>query len=159
MKRRALAPLLVACVLGVTTLPAQATTAPPLTLAQQASRAEVIVRVTLGSPKTVKDGDVTYQVYPLDVAEVIAGDPATLPQYEGKPALFVLQGTQDLPAFAAGQEGVALLYARRLDSPLVGFSQGWYPVVGGKVTAGDREKPITDPAALRDAIRAARGAQ
>ena len=65
----------------------------------------------------------------------------------------------DLPAFAAGQEAVALLYARRLDSPLVGFSQGWYPVVGGKVTAGDREKPITDPAALRDAIRAARGAQ
>lgn len=158
MKRRALTALL-AAVLGAASLPAQATTAPPLTLAQQAKKAEVIVRVTLGEAKTVKDGDVTYAVYPLDVAEVIAGDPATLPQYEGKPALFVLQGTQDLPAFVAGQEAVALLYARRLDSPLVGFSQGWYPVAGGKVKAGDSDKPITDPAALRDAIRAARGAQ
>ena len=158
MSRRWWAPLLAAGALGLS-WPAQATTAPPLTLTQQAQKAEVIVRATLGALKTVKDGDVTYQVYPLDVAEVIAGDPAKLPQYEGKPALFVLQGTQDLPALTPKQEVIALLYARRLDSPLVGFSQGWYPVQDGKVTAGDAESPITDPAALRDAIRKARGAQ
>lgn len=140
---------------------AGATTAPPLTLEQQAKKAQVIVRVTLGAVQTVRDGDVTYLVYPLEVTEVIAGDPATLPQVGGKPALFVLQGVQDLPKFSARQEALALLYAGRMDSPLVGFNQGWYPVVGGKVTAqGLAEKlsdpDLSDPAKLRDALRAAR---
>lgn len=142
--------------LGVAAL-AGATTAPTLTLEQQSKRAQVIVRVTLGTVQTVKDGNLTYLAYPLEVTEVIAGDPATLPQVGGKPGLFVLQGVQDLPKFAARQEALALLYAGRLDSPLVGFNQGWYPVVAGKVTVEGLAETLTDPAKLRDALRAARG--
>lgn len=138
---------------------AGATTAPTLTLEQQAKKAQVIVRATLGTAQTVKDGDLTYLAYPLEVTEVIAGDPATLPQVGGKPGLFVLQGVQDLPRFAARQEALALLYAGRMDSPLVGFNQGWYPVVGGKVTAEGLAEALTDPVKLRDALRAAREAR
>ncbi|WP_414656913.1 hypothetical protein ACINK0_12915 [Deinococcus sp. VB343] len=136
---------------------AQATSVAPLTLEQQARKAEVIVRVTLGTAQTVKEGDVPYLVYPLEVKEVIAGDVASLPQFGGKPALYFLQGVQDLPKLSARQDALALLYTRRLDSPVVGFNQGWYSIEDGKVKAGDAEKPLTDPAALRDALRAARG--
>ena len=134
---------------------AWATTAPPLTLAQQVKKAEVIVRGTLGPAVTVKEGEVTYLAYPLTVAETITGDAARLPQNDGKPALFFLQGLADLPELRSGQEVFALLYTRKLDSPLVGFNQGLYPVTDGKVSAGDAKTPITDPAKLRDAIRAA----
>ncbi len=158
---------------------AGATAVTPLTLAQQAQKAEVIVRATLGTPTTAKEGDVTYTVYPLSVTETIAGDAASLPQHMGKPALFFLQGVQDLPALSGGQEVFALLYARKADSPLVGFNQGLYPVVNGAVsvspagsaatgagsaTGTEVAAPsgaatgttITTPTALRDAIRAAR---
>lgn len=166
---------------------AGATAVTPLTLAQQAQKAEVIVRATLGTPTTDKEGDVTYTVYPLTVTETIAGDAASLPQHMGQPALFFLQGVQDLPALSGGQEVFALLYARKADSPLVGFNQGLYPVTNGAVsvsptgvaatgtgagtsttspTSGTTASgsaatapaagTITDPAALRDAIRAAR---
>ncbi|WP_288405653.1 hypothetical protein [uncultured Deinococcus sp.] len=162
---------------------AGATAVTPLTLAQQAQKAEVIVRATLGTPTTAKEGDVTYTVYPLSVTETIAGDAASLPQHMGKPALFFLQGVQDLPALSGGQEVFALLYARKADSPLVGFNQGLYPVVNGAVsvspagsaatgagsatgievaapsgaaTAPATGTTITTPTALRDAIRAAR---
>lgn len=138
---------------------AQATSVAALTLEQQARKAEVIVRVTLGTAQTVKEGDVPYLVYPLEVKEVVAGDVANLPQVGGKPALYFLQGLQDLPKLSANQEVLALLYTRRLDSPVVGFNQGWYAIEDGKVKAGDPAKPITDPAALRDALRAARGNQ
>jgi hypothetical protein len=134
---------------------AGATTAPPLTLAQQVKKAEVIVRGTLGPAVTVREGEVTYLAYPLTVAETITGDAARLPQQGGKPALFFLQGLADLPELKSGQEVFALLYTRRQDSPLVGFNQGLYPVTDGKVSAGDVKAPITDPAKLRDAIRAA----
>ncbi|GGM40035.1 hypothetical protein GCM10008956_15590 [Deinococcus arenae] len=133
--------------------PALATTAPTLTLAQQAQRAEVIVRATLGTPAEVKDGEVTYLAYPLTVTETIVGDATRLPQQGGKPALFVLKGVDGLPDLRAGLEVVALLYAARLDSPVVGFNQGLYAVTGGKVTAGD----ITDPVKLREALLSARG--
>lgn len=133
--------------------PALATTAPTLTLAQQAQRAEVIVRATLGTPAEVKDGEVTYLAYPLTVTETIAGDAAKLPQQDGRPALFVLKGVDGLPDLRAGLEVVALLYASRLDSPVVGFNQGLYPVTAGKVAAGD----ITDPTKLREALLGARG--
>ena len=136
---------------------AGATTAPPLTLAQQVAKAEVIVRGTLGAAVSVKEGEVTYLAYPLTVAETISGDAARLPQNDGKPALFFLQGLADLPELKSGQEVFALLYTRRQDSPLVGFNQGLYPVTDGKVSAGDAKAPITDPAKLRDAIRAALG--
>lgn len=158
---------------------AGATAVTPLTLAQQAQKAEVIVRATLGTPTTAKEGDVTYTVYPLSVTETIAGDAASLPQHMGKPALFFLQGVQDLPALSGGQEVFALLYARKADSPLVGFNQGLYPVVNGAVSVSPAGSAatgagsatgievaapsgaatgttITTPTALRDAIRAAR---
>jgi hypothetical protein len=152
---------------------AGATAVTPLTLAQQAQKAEVIVRATLGTPTTAKEGDVTYTVYPLTVTETVAGDAASLPQHLGQPALFFLQGVQDLPALGGGQEVFALLYSRRADSPLVGFNQGLYPVTNGAVSVspagsaattttsspapGDPAVTlITDPTALRDAIRAAR---
>lgn len=130
MKR--LLPTLLACALVST--PAQATTAPALTLTQQAKKADVIIRATVGTPTTVTEGSVNYTVYPLTVTETIAGDAATLPQNEGKPALFFLQNLSDLPTLNNGQDIIALLYARRLDSPLVGFNQGLYLIVNGQVT-------------------------
>lgn len=138
-----------------------ATTAPPLTLAQQAKKADVVVRATLGTAVNVTEGSVAYQVYPLTVAETLAGDAGRLPQYQGKPALYVMQGVADLPTLTASQEVIALLYDRRLDSPIVGFNQGLYPVSAGKVSGAKDSagKDITDLAALRDAIRAAREAK
>lgn len=113
---------------------ALATTAPVLTLPEQARKAEVIVRARLGTAGTVTEGTVTYVVYPLTVTETIAGDAGSLPQQDGRPALYFLQGLGDLPTMAAGQEAVLLLYRSRLDSPLVGFNQGLYPIVNGQVT-------------------------
>lgn len=124
-----------------------------LTLAEQAKKAEVIVRASVGTAKSVKEGDVAYRAYPLEVKEVVAGEVASLPQLDGKPALFILEGLQDAPQFLSDQEAVLLLYARKLDSPLVGVNQGVYPIDNGKVKAGD----ITDPAKLIAAIRDARG--
>ncbi|PNY80875.1 hypothetical protein [Deinococcus koreensis] len=139
---------------------AQATTAPPLTLEQQARKADVIVRATLGAVTNVTEGGVSYQVYPLTITETLVGDAASLPQSGGRPALFFLQGLADLPALTTGQDVIALLYARRLDSPLVGFNQGLYPVTNGAVKAKTAAgADITDPAKLRDAIRAAREAR
>ncbi len=139
--------------------PAGATTAPPLTLAQQAQKAEVIVRARIGAAVNVRDGEITYLAYPLTLLETIAGDAAKLPQNEGQPALFFLQGVSDLPEVRAGQEVIALLYARKLDSPVVGFNQGLYVIANGQVTAGDTARPITTPDQLREAIRAAREAK
>ncbi|GGS34627.1 hypothetical protein [Deinococcus knuensis] len=181
MKARALLGLLLVPAL---LLPpgAQATTAPTLTLAQQAKKAEVIVRATLGQPADVQEGGVTYAAYPLTVTETLAGDPAGLPQREGVPTLYFLKGVADLPALRAGQDVIALLYTARLDSPLVGFNQGWYPVVNGAIVNGvpvsgeaapavtppppvtgspavTPEAAITDPAKLRAAILAAREAR
>lgn len=115
---------------------AQATVAPTLSLEQQARKAEVIVRATLGPPAEVRDGDVTYVAYPLTVTETIAGDPASLPRQGGAPALLFLKGLADLPDLRAGQDVIALLYSARLDSPLVGFNQGLYPVVNGSLVPG-----------------------
>ncbi|GAA5438687.1 hypothetical protein Dcae01_00176 [Deinococcus caeni] len=115
---------------------AQATAAPTLSLEQQARKAEVIVRATLGPPAEVRDGDVTYVAYPLTVTETIAGDPASLPRQGGAPALLFLKGLADLPDLRAGQDVIALLYSARLDSPLVGFNQGLYPVVNGSLVPG-----------------------
>ncbi|UBV42959.1 hypothetical protein LAJ19_01670 [Deinococcus taeanensis] len=149
------AALRTAAVVALALSPALATTAPTLTLAQQAQKAEVIVRATLGTPAEVRDGDVTYLAYPLTVAETLSGDASRLPQQEGAPALVVLKGLEDLPELRAGLEVVALLYASRLDSPLVGFNQGLYAVTNGAVKAGD----ITTLPKLREAILAARGSR
>lgn len=127
----------------------------PLALSEQAKKAQVIVRAIIGQGKPQAEGDVTYTVYPLDIKETVAGDPASLPQYEGKPALYVLQGLEAAPKLSAGQEALLLLYLGKLDSPLVGVNQGFYPVQGEKVSAGS----ITELTKLREAILAARGSK
>lgn len=133
---------------------AQATVAPTLNLEQQARRAEVIVRATLGSPVDVRDGNVTYVAYPLTVTETIAGDPATLPRHEGAPALLFLKGASDLPQLRAGQDVIALLYSARMDSPLVGFNQGLYPVVNGSLVPGVALGTATPPTSAAPASTA-----
>lgn len=125
----------------------------PLPLTEQAKKADVIVRAVLGTAQVVKDGEVTYLAYPLEIKETVVGSVDSLPKTEGKPSLMFLQGLEDTPALNAGQDVVLLLYARRLDSPVVGVNQGVYVVKDGKVSAGD----VTDPAKLLEAIRAARG--
>ncbi|EYB69708.1 hypothetical protein DEIPH_ctg002orf0019 [Deinococcus phoenicis] len=126
--------LLAALALGTAALTAQATTAPTLTLAQQAKKADVIVRAKLGTSSTVKEGEVSWLVYPLTITETIAGDAASLPQRDGQPVLYLLSGVEGLPQLRTGQEAFLLLYSQRLDSPIVGFNQGLYPVENGKVT-------------------------
>ncbi|ASN82175.1 hypothetical protein DFI_10985 [Deinococcus ficus] len=133
-----------------------ATTAPDLTLQQQAKKADVIVRAVLGAATTVKEGDVTYTVIPLaEIKDAVAGDVARLPVHEGKPALFFLRGVDDLPTLGSGQEVFALLYAARADSPLVGFNQGLYPVVNGQVTWNSVTKARVDALAKAEADRQA----
>ncbi|WP_199805807.1 hypothetical protein [Deinococcus ficus] len=133
-----------------------ATTAPELTLQQQARKADVIVRAVLGAATTVKEGDVTYTVIPLaEIKDAVAGDVARLPVHEGKPALFFLRGVDDLPTLGSGQEVFALLYAARADSPLVGFNQGLYPVVNGQVTWNSVTKARVDALAKAEADRQA----
>lgn len=140
--RRALTLLALGLSLGLAPVSA-ASVVPPLTLEQQAKKAEVIARVKLGTPQVVKEGDLSYRAFPLTVTEVIAGDVANLPQAGGQPALFVLDGLQGLPTLTAGQEGVALMYTRKADSPFVGFWQGWYALEGGKVKLAAPATPAT----------------
>ena len=136
MKRLTLATLtLSACLLTAV----QATTASPLTLVQQARKADVIVQATIGTPTTVTEGGQAYSVYPLKVSETLAGDAAQLPQLPGGqggsgPALYVLSGMELAPVFQSGQEAVLLLYKGRLDSPLVGFNQGAFLISNGLVS-------------------------
>ncbi len=114
--------------------PVQATTFTTLTLTQQAKKAQVIVRATVGAPTTTQSAGVSWINYPLTVTETIAGDVASLPVREGKPTLMFLAGLQDVPALNSGQDVFLLLYTGTQDSPLVGFNQGAYPVVNGRVT-------------------------
>ena len=133
MKRLTLATLaLSACLFTVV----QATTASPLTLEQQARKADVIVQATIGTPTTVTEGGQAYSVYPLKVSETLAGDAAQLPGGQGGcgPALYVLSGMELAPVFQSGQEAVLLLYRGRLDSPLVGFNQGAFLISNGLVS-------------------------
>ncbi|ADV67346.1 hypothetical protein [Deinococcus maricopensis] len=134
---------------------AGATSVRPLTFAQQARQAEVIVRATVGAGQTVTEDGLTWTVYPLTVAETIAGNAADLPRRGDQPALYILNGVDDAPTFKAGAEAVLLLYKARLDSPIVGFNAGLYPVEDGKVTRGD----TPDLAAFKTALLKAREAQ
>ncbi|MEF2279203.1 hypothetical protein V3W47_12915 [Deinococcus sp. YIM 134068] len=126
--------LLAALALSALPPTAGATTVPPLTLTQQAKKAEIILRATPGTPSNVTENGVTWLAYPLTVTEAIVGDPATLPQREGKPVLYVLAGVEGLPELRAGQEAFFLLYRARMDNPIVGFTQGIYPIENGRVT-------------------------
>jgi hypothetical protein len=154
MKRARFSLALTAALLTLT--PVQASTFTTLTLTQQAKRASVIVRATVGSPTTSQTGSgptaVAWINYPLTVTETIAGDVASLPVREGKPTLMFLAGLQDVPALNSGQDVFLLLYTGTQDSPLVGFNQGAYPVVNGRVTrwneaALEAETPTTTASA------------
>ncbi|AWN23428.1 hypothetical protein DKM44_09465 [Deinococcus irradiatisoli] len=109
---------------------ASATSAPRLTLDQQAVRAQVIVRATVEAPASVQESGQTWNVYPLTVLETLAGDAQALPKYQNKPSVWILSGMQDGPLLPGG-EAMLLLYTARYDSPLVGFNQGAYNVQGG----------------------------
>ena len=131
------APGLMALGLGLLTL-ASATSAPTLTLAQQAVKAQVVVRATLGTPASVQENGQNWTVYPITVAETVVGDAQGLPKYKNQPSVWVLSGIQDGPQLPSG-EAMLLLYTSRFDSPLVGFTQGVYSVsagAGGKVVNG-----------------------
>ena len=117
-----------AVLLGLLTL-AGATSAPRLTLAQQAVKADVIVRATVQAPTSVQENGQTWTVYPLTVLETLAGDAQSLPKSQDSPSVWVLGGLQDGPLLTGG-ETMLLLYKSRYDSPLVGFNQGFYPVQG-----------------------------
>ncbi|MFB9992430.1 hypothetical protein ACFFLM_10680 [Deinococcus oregonensis] len=132
MKRARFLVGLTAALLTLTT--GQASTFTTLTLVQQAKKAQVIVRATVGTPTTTQTGGVSWINYPLTVTETIAGDVASLPVREGKPTLMFLAGLQDVPALNSGQDVFLLLYTGTQDSPLVGFNQGAYPVINGRVT-------------------------
>ncbi|GGQ95290.1 hypothetical protein [Deinococcus ruber] len=111
----------------------RATTFSPLTLQQQAKKADVIVQATIGTPTTATEDGLTYAVYPLKVSSTLAGDPAQLPQASGGPALYILAGLDAAPVFLAGQEAILLLYKGRLDCPLVGWNQGVYWLINGQI--------------------------
>ncbi len=127
MKRRRVR--LSGAALGLLSL-AGATSAPKLTLDQQAVRAEVIVRATVEAPASVQESGQTWNVYPLTILETLVGDAQSLPKYQNKPSVWILSGVQDGP-FLPNGEAVLLLYKARYDSPLVGFNQGMYSVQGG----------------------------
>ncbi|ADY26350.1 hypothetical protein Deipr_1199 [Deinococcus proteolyticus MRP] len=121
----------------------QAAVAPDLSLEQQARRAELIVRGSLGTPQTVIESSVTWRVYPLTLTETVAGDAGRLPRQAEQPALYVWSEAGDLPQWRTGQDAFFLLYTARLDSPLVGYNQGYYPVVDGKVELPGQSAPAT----------------
>ncbi|MCY1702469.1 hypothetical protein [Deinococcus sp. SL84] len=119
----------------------QAAVAPDLSLEQQARRADLIVRGSLGTPQTVTESSVTWRVYPLTLTETVAGDAGRLPRQAEQPALYVWSEAGDLPQWRTGQDAFFLLYTARLDSPLVGYNQGYYPVVDGKVELPGQSAP------------------
>ncbi len=132
--------LALAALLGPLSL-AGATYAPPLTLDQQAVKAEVIVRATLNAPSSVQDSGQTWTVYPLEIQETLAGDAQSLPKYQNKPSVWLLGSIDAGPSLPPSGEVMLLLYKSRFDSPLVGFTQGLYSVqagsaAGSKVVVG-----------------------
>lgn len=130
--------------------------APALPLETQARRAEVIVRGSLGAPQTVSENGVSWRVYPLKLTEAVAGDAARLPAAGGEPAPYVWAEATDLPNWRTGQDAFFLLYTARLDSPLVGYNQGYYAVVNGQVALNE---PVTLAPEVKDAAAPAPAAK
>lgn len=146
----------------VQSVPSQPVETPPtdpyapkvLSVAELSRKAQVIVRATVGAPLTIKEGEQNWRVYPLDILETLAGDAQALPKIKyqdkgavlEKPALWVYADPQEAPS-PQGGEAVLFLYAGRLDSPLVGFSQGLFTVNNSRVqglpagTLGTEAKP------------------
>jgi len=126
---------------------AQATTLVPLTLSQQIKKADLVLYVRIlgvvQENRTLGKETLPWQVYTLEVLESLVGDASALPQKDGKPTLSVLGGAdltlEGAPALKAplnkdpGGEYILMLYKGSFDSPFVGFNQGVYPAVSGKV--------------------------
>ena len=120
---------------------AQAGTYQSHPLAEQARRAQVIVQASLDAPLTRDEDGQTWTVYPLRVSRTLAGDPASLPQLDGRPALYILAGLDDAPTFKAGDQAVLLLYQGKLDNPLVGYTQGVFRIQDGRLPDADNATP------------------
>ncbi len=120
---------------------AQATVVRTYPLPEQARRAQVIVQASLDAPVTRDEDGQTWTVYPLKVTRTLAGDLGSLPQVDGRPALYLLAGMDDAPTFQPGEQAVLLLYAGKLDNPLVGFTQGAYRIQDGRVPAANGVTP------------------
>ena len=133
---------------------AGASVAPTMTLPQQAQKAEVIVRGELGAPQTVTNGGVTWRAYPLTVTEVVSGDVNRLPQLEGQPTLYIWANAEGLPEWRTRQDAFFLLYTARLDSPLVGFNQGYYAINAEQIKLADKDITVD---AFRQQLLEARG--
>ena len=143
--------LLVAALLGAS---ASASFVPKLTLAQQAKKADLIVQARVTEVKQQEQDGQQWTVYALKVGETLSGNAADLPKLNGAPALWVLSALDGAPKFAVNDEAVLLLYKGLLDSPVVGVSQGVYPIQAGKVQG----QTVTDPAAFKKSLLAARAA-
>ena len=133
---------------------AGASVAPTMTLPQQAQKAEVIVRGELGAPQTVTNGGVTWRAYPLTVTEVVSGDVNRLPQLEGQPTLYIWANAEGLPEWRTRQDAFFLLYTAQLDSPLVGFNQGYYAINAEQIKLADKDITVD---AFRQQLLEARG--
>ncbi len=125
---------------------------PKLTLAQQAKKADLIVQARVTEIKPQTQGGQKWTVYALKVGETLSGSVADLPQLNGAPTLWVLDGLEGAPKLAVNDEAVLLLYKGLLDSPVVGVNQGVYLLQGGKVQG----QSVSDPAAFKKALLDAR---
>ena len=155
---------------------AQATTLVPLTLSQQIKKADLVLYVRILSVvqenRTLGKETLPWQVYTLEVLESLVGDASALPQKDGKPTLsvlggadFTLEGAPTLTAPAnkdPGGEYILMLYKGSFDSPFVGFNQGVYPTLSGKVQnyPGNRtELGDTDLKVFKNKVIVLRGGQ
>ena len=130
--------LVVAIAVGATSHHGFATTVENVTTTAQAATADRIfvgtVRSVLSRPKATAP-KFFETVVGFDVEDVVAGSvPAHLDlTFSGGEVGGILQRVDGMPRFAVGERYVVLLEADqqpRLASPLVGFNQGLYRVVG-----------------------------
>jgi len=162
--------------LSLLSFTAQATTLVPLTLSQQIKKADLVLYVrVLGvvqENRTLGKETLPWQVYTLEVLESLVGDASALTQKDGKPTLSILGGAdltlEGAPTLKAplgkdpGGEYILMLYKGSFDSPFVGFNQGVYPAVGGKVQnyPGNRtELGDTDLKVFKNKVIVLRGSQ
>lgn len=142
MKRAVIGHALVLAALGT----AGATVVKPLSLPEQAKKAEVIIQAKVGAVYTQQLGGVLWNVYTLDVRRTLVGNVRELSQQDGQPALWVLYGVDDAPVFRTGEEAVLLLYRTQaergpFDSPVVGFNQGVYRIRNGQIVGAQPTAP------------------
>lgn len=129
---------------------ALATVAPPLSLADQARKAQIIVQARVTNVSSQERDGQRWTVYRLTVSETLFGNVGALPTFENTPALWVLEGVEDAPVLRANDEAVMLLYGGLQDSPVVGFNQGLYRIQNGRVEGGTpTELPAFKAAVLR----------